>query len=111
LKTFEEWWKQTYEGNERYANYVSLQGYPKRAWHSATAQSAAEIAALRSELERLKAENEGMRKALAGVPDPAAFMAAVDALLSLPNVDNRISMWTAEIEAFQLLRATRGKRP
>lgn len=40
-----------------------------------------ERAALRSEVERLANENEGMRKALAGVPDPAAFMVAVDAVL------------------------------
>lgn len=66
------------------------------------------VAAKDAEIERLRAENEGMRKALDGVPDPAAFMAAVDEMLktdSLTIESYRQVFW----QRLKNLRSARGK--
>lgn len=67
-----------------------------------------ERVALRAEVERLKAENEGMRNTLAGVPDPAAFMTAVDAVIKHVGGSSSgmsYEMWCALGD----LRSARGK--
>lgn len=68
-----------------------------------------ETIALRAEVERLKAENDGMRNALAGVPDPAAFMTAVDAVVAEWVKPNATIMPIALAKALGTLCSARGK--